>query len=149
MGQCELCGKITDSLEVARIEGVEMKVCSDCAPLGTKPKVITFKSKPSTPRFLESDEEVIPNVHKVLKKAREERHLTQKELAKILNLKESQLHQFESGSRKPTLETAKKMQKILGVKLIHIVEDEEFEMPQQKESSTPQAFTLGDLIKKK
>jgi len=49
---------------------------------------------------------------------------------------------METGSMKPTLERARKLEKMLGVKLIEEVKDEP--IVEQKSSAS---MTLGDMIK--
>ena len=147
MAQCELCGKSVEKTQVSRIEGVEMNVCGACAPLGTKPPQFKFKKHSNVPKFMGSDEVVVSDFGSLIRNAREKRNMKQVEFAKLLSLKESQVHQFESGSRSPTVETAKKMQKILHVALVTHDTGEDFELPNPEAQPKQQGFTLGDMIK--
>lgn len=52
-----------------------------------------------------------------LKELREEKGLSQTELAKRVNLKQTTISQYESGSRRPNLQMAKKLSDALGISL--------------------------------
>lgn len=52
-----------------------------------------------------------------LKQAREEKGLSQAELADAVGLKQSTISQYENGSRKPGLVKAKRLSNILGISL--------------------------------
>jgi len=52
-----------------------------------------------------------------LKQAREEKGLSQAELADAVGLKQSTISQYENGSRKPSLVKAKRLSNILGISL--------------------------------
>lgn len=52
--------------------------------------------------------------NKILKKARENAGLTQREVAKLLEIELTSYQRFESGTRRPSLSTAFKLAEILG-----------------------------------
>ncbi|MCD7824586.1 MAG: helix-turn-helix transcriptional regulator [Clostridiaceae bacterium] len=52
-----------------------------------------------------------------LKELREEKGLSQTELAKRVNLKQTTISQYESGSRRPNLQMAKKLSDALEISL--------------------------------
>ena len=78
------------------------------------------------------------NLDAVLRLVQEERNATAKKIAE----KESTLHKIEVGTITPTLERARKLEKMLGLKLVEELKEEPIE--KQKDSSV---MTLGDLIK--
>ncbi|MEM4336414.1 MAG: multiprotein bridging factor aMBF1 [Candidatus Woesearchaeota archaeon] len=141
--QCELCGKGKAEFS-ALIEGVELKVCNSCLKYGHR----LIKPVSSTVNTLrkeekEIDEEVIvDNFAEIIKKKREELNMTQEEFAKKLNEKISTIQAMESGRIKPTIETAKKLQKILKINLIKKIKTEKIVT---KKSET--SFTIGDILK--
>jgi ribosome-binding protein aMBF1 (putative translation factor) len=51
---------------------------------------------------------------------------------------------METGTFTPSIPTAKKLQKILRVKLIEEREEEKIEMPKEKKGG---ALTIGDILK--
>lgn len=52
-----------------------------------------------------------------LKELREEKKLSQTQLADIVGLKQTTISQYENGMRKPNLTVAKKMSEALGISL--------------------------------
>jgi len=149
---CEMCGKETEDLYNAIIEGTNLKVCERCAKHGKiikkiKPFVLPKKIKriaqPKEPE-MEIVEAVVDDYAKKIRDARSKSGMTQKEFAKKINEKESLLHKIETGAFKPSLPTAKKLQKILRIKLVEEREEEEIEMPKEKKGG---ALTIGDILK--
>ncbi|MCK4669683.1 MAG: TIGR00270 family protein [Nanoarchaeota archaeon] len=153
MGSCDICGKDT-KLFRAKIEGTMMKVCRDCSKFG---KVIgevkiaikdTARQKVATIYAQEEEEiveEVVPDYSTKLLKARQKKKMDQMDFARFVAEKESVVSKLETGSLKPSLKLARKLQNRLGIKLIQVVKEEKFEL----ESGTGKDFTLGDFIKKK
>jgi len=147
-----MCGKETEDLYNAIIEGTNLKVCERCAKHGKiikkiKPFVLPKKIKriaqPKEPE-MEIVEAVVDDYAKKIRDARSKSGMTQKEFAKKINEKESLLHKIETGAFKPSLPTAKKLQKILRIKLVEEREEEEIEMPKEKKGG---ALTIGDILK--
>lgn len=56
-----------------------------------------------------------------LRKLREEKKLTQSELAKILGLSDGSIGNYEQGSREPRNETLKKMSEFFGVSIDYLL----------------------------
>lgn len=148
---CDLCGKAEESLKRTLIEGVELEVCSACSKFG---KVISdvrrFSPKEQHRQFQkksESKEEkielLVEDYAGIIKKKRESTGLTQKDFANKIGEKEATVHKMETGTLEPSLALAKKLEKVLGVKL---VEEHEEKHDQAKKQRT-EGFTLGDFIK--
>jgi len=87
---------------------------------------------------------LVSNYNKLIRQARENMGLTQADLARLIGEKESVVRRLESGRMAPTLELAKKLEKILKIKLYEVVSQEQ-ELPK------PQSFqlTLGDVVEVK
>lgn len=141
---CELCGKEAE-IVYAIIEGVELKVCKDCARHGKlllKPKLISKKSKLETelPMYDYSE-----NYPELIRKKREALGLKQEELALKISEKASFIHKVESGHIKPGLDVAKKLEKFLGIKFVHEIKEEKVNLKPAKTKE----FTIGDFIKLK
>ncbi|HII16115.1 MAG TPA: TIGR00270 family protein [Nanoarchaeota archaeon] len=146
MGQCEICGKTTE-LARCMIEGCEMSVCRNCARFGTASEMrtdapIRAAGAAKTPARQEEEEPAIVNASAKVKDAREKKGLTQEQLAKAIAEKESVVHRIESGAMMPTLATAEKLEKFLGIKLIEKIMKIEGAAKEGKSES----FTIGDLV---
>lgn len=62
------------------------------------------------------------NIGKAIKKTRNEKGLTQKELSLKSGVHESQIKKYETGKSKPTLETIKKLSKALNVGVSDLID---------------------------
>lgn len=148
MPLCDLCGK-DDSLLRAEIEGSQLNVCQNCGKFGKVLGKVAPKEEAKKPAQLKSfiekeiEERIISSYAQTIRKVREKRGLTVEDFAKLLNEKESSLHKWESGSIKPDLETAKKLEKILNITLIELVEEQKIKL----ERTNSGEITLGDVIK--
>ena len=153
---CDLCGKSVEDLNRAIIEGVELEVCKDCSKFG---KVVSQVKRPGAKeqhrQFMqrqsiqqpreEKIEILVDNFPELVKKKRESMNLSQKDFAAKLNEKESLVHKIETGSFEPSLELARKLEKVLHIRLVEEY-DEKFE---KSKSNKDMEFTLGDFIKVK
>lgn len=147
---CDLCGRVNEQLNRALIEGVELNVCSACCKFG---KVIADTKSPIKNEFLKEtkrkigdDEEkvelLVEDYAELIKNKRESMGLTQKDFAKRINEKESTIHNIETGTFEPSLSLAKKLEKILGTKLI----EEHKEKHEFFKRKGEEGFTFGDFI---
>jgi len=123
--QCEICGKPGAKTRILT-EGVEMLACEECARFG---KAVEEKNGAQAANarpkriFSEKTEEfeqliLVDDFGKIIKKAREQRQMTFEELSRMLGEKESLLRSFESSHLQPTMQTAKLLEKKLGIKII-------------------------------
>lgn len=145
-----MCGKIEDVLNRTLIEGVELNVCSACSRFGkvlAPVKRYTSKEQHRMIQKTESSEEkielLVENYAMIIKRKRESMGLTQKDFASRISEKETTIHRIETGDLEPSLALAKKLEKMIGVKLIeeHHEKFENFKKPKEG------GFTLGDFIK--
>jgi len=159
---CDLCGKEGVMFQV-RIEGTVMTVCSSCKEYGEVIRRLPTqqetkreaKRKPEerTPTTMGGAQGgpretlllVVPDYGARVKKARERLGLKQEELAKRLRIKESQLHTYESGMRKPDLETARQLERALRITLV----EEHVEEGSSTAARASGPVTIADLLKKK
>jgi putative transcription factor len=148
---CELCGSpIKGKGITVSFEGSIITVCPTCyakikksakitdLPKQTQPK----KSiKPAVPKISNEVElEVVDDYYKLIKEAREKLKLTQQQLAQQLKVSENIIKRFESGKLKPTIQQAKQLEKILGIKLLIPVEE-----GGEEEEEGDFTLTLGDV----
>lgn len=145
MVDCELCGKKVAEID-AIVEGTTLKVCENCAEYG---KVIPIK-KPfikEQPKLRIEKEEpaetVVLDYSDKIKKAREQLNLKQEEVAKRLAEKQSVIHNVETGHLQPSLELARKFERMFNINLIEEVE----EKPSKKLDFKDSALTIGDILK--
>ncbi len=149
---CDLCGKVEERLNRTLIEGVELSVCPACSKFGkviAPVKRYTPKEQHRMAEKSESREEkielLVEGYAEIIKKKREAVGLTQKDFALRINEKESTVHNIETGTLEPALSLAKKLEKILGVRLV----EEHLEKHESFKKSKEVGFTLGDFIKAK
>lgn len=150
MPSCQLCGKDSDNLEKAKIEGAKLKVCSSCAEMGEtvdqkkkRPKKKKKRKKSRRPR----DTEVLASDYgSRVKEAREERKLSIKELADDLNEKASLVKKVEREELKPDKSLAGKLSKALDITLYVNPEVSDHDTDS---SSDDRNATLGDVAEVK
>ena len=142
MAVCELCGKDTQ-LIAAVVEGSELKVCSSCGRFGKLlHKPIARVAKVPVQKSPEAVEVVVLDYAVRIRNAREKSGMTQKDFALKLNEKESIIHKLENGLFVPPIDLAKKLERLLRIKLVEIEEEEKAETA--KKSSGP--LTIGDIL---
>lgn len=146
---CDMCGS-NQSLVKALIEGTELIVCQNCAKFGKTLAPVQQeipKQKPKKPIQVQEEPEIIETItsdfSQILKKKRESLGLKQEDFAKKINEKLSFVHKLENGELTPSIEKAKKFEKLLNIKLIEEYKDEHIKTA--KSSSTE--VTIGDIIK--
>jgi putative transcription factor len=145
-----MCGK-DSGLVSAIIENVKINVCRECAKFGkvlnrvVEPVAEKIKRKKERKEEQETVEIIVPDYAKKIRKARERLKMEQEEFAKKISLKESIVHKIETGHYKPSMDIARKLEKMLNIKLIMEYSEEKREYRPDESS----AFTIGDLIKKK
>jgi len=149
---CELCGRLTDNLTEAIVEGAMLSICNNCVKFGN---VIPIK-KPAKEQILprkniiiekepEEFEIIVSGYSQKVKQARENLSLKQEELAQKIAEKVSVIHKIESGHLRPSLALAKKLENFLNIKLIEKYKEEKTETINFKDSN----LTIGDLLKHK
>lgn len=147
--QCDMCGAEAD-LYKTEIEGTELNVCKSCSKYGkilSKPKPPAPK-KPKKPEKKQEDEVievVVEDYPSLIKKKREEAGLKQKELAAKMAERESLIQKVESGHFTPSLDLARKFEKLFDLKLIEKVSNTKNTTGKSKTGK----LTIGDVIKLK
>jgi putative transcription factor len=142
MAACELCGKDTQLFR-ALVEGSELNICSGCGKFGKMlQKPVLRVAKAAVQKAPEPSEVVVSDYAQKIRSARERSGMTQKEFALKLNEKESVLHKLENGLYVPPISLARKLEKLLKVKLVEVEQEEKAETG--KKASGP--LTIGDII---
>jgi len=148
---CEICGKIIEKPITIKFNKRILKVCNECKIIGEeieyKPiekkqiiKTITQQKKNVLKR--EPEYTIREDYAREIKKARENLGMTQDMLASLIGEKLSTLKKIEAGKLKPTIEMAKKIEKVLKINLLEIESIEEKEELKKKNIS----LTLGDIV---
>lgn len=144
MADCELCGRDDDLLAVF-VEGTKLNACSLCSKYGkvVDVPIVTAGERPKL-KLAVGEEIVVEDYSVIIKNKREDMNMTQKEFASKLNERESTISKIEQGNFVPTIGLARKIEKVLSVKLI--AKEKISESPGVKQRGG--AFTLGDFVKK-
>ena len=159
--QCELCGtKAKGALRTVRIEGAELEVCGECAKFGTEvqqPKksaakvaaarragvspVIVPPARRKRDVFDYMVGEIVDDFGIRIRNARMEKGWTQKDLAMEIKERELLIKKVEKGDLIPEDELRFKLEKVLGIRLIDVTEEED-----AKRKGDTLVPTLGDVI---
>lgn len=147
MPSCEICGKNYDNLNKAIVESVMMDVCENCGKFGkvvsSGRSLVSLAERKVVMKHKPIEESIVGNYHNIIKKAREDKGLKQEELAKSVAEKESIIHKIETGSLKPSIILAKKLEHFLDINLVEIVEEKKEISFNLKDSE----MTIGDMLK--
>ena len=149
MTVCEMCGNETQLFK-AVIEGTELQVCRKCAKFGKilRKVRIVQKQKPATLKEPKKEliEVVVNDFAKRVRESREKTGMTQEEFAKAINERESIVKKLETGAFVPPISMARKLEKLLKIKLVEEVEEEQFASKQKKRA---EGLTIGDILQLK
>ena len=161
--QCEMCGEtIRGTPKLVRVEGAELSVCSKCEKFGTEVQQVRrtdirasqkgpaaralpgpggaapVRHKRDMFDFIEGD--IVDDYAARIRHAREEKGLSQKDLAMQMKEKEHLIRKIENSELIPEEGVRKKLEKALDIRLIDApVTDDEKKVQSRL---TP---TLGDL----
>lgn len=124
MPVCEICGAEIEKTSRARIEGTVLDVCKKCAMLGEVMPEAAIPVAKAAPRVIDFSEIVVPGFGKLIKNAREGQKLEFKALAEKLKIKEPIMHRVEQERLVPDLELAKRIERVLNIRLVERIEDE-------------------------
>ena len=142
---CEICGRpIKGKGREIFVERAKLTVCKSCVRYGTPVREKRKKSS-RKPVFTsaEADFDIREDYPARVKNAREKIGLTQKDLARKINEKESVIHRIETGHMRPSRKLARKLEGALDIKLLEKVEEPEV----VRRRSRSDELTIGDIIK--
>lgn len=159
--QCDMCGSKVDSLSRGLVEGVTMSLCSNCIKYA---KIIPKESPKKTHIVpskiyhnkrvlmeLESQEFIVDDYSDIIRTARQKKQMPQKALAVKLAEKESVIHSIETGKHEPSISLARRIEKLLGIKLVEETKQSADDVIKKMVSSNSpsgrsDSMTLGDAI---
>ena len=147
-----MCGR-NEPLVKIETEGTTLDVCKACSRFGKivrAPKKV-YSNKPRTfskSAVPQTEQIIVADYYVRIKNARESKGLKQNEVAEQLGEKESLYNQLERGHKRPSIPTAKKLEKFFKITLI-----EEFtnkiDATIAKAPMGKQGLTIGDMIRMK
>lgn len=141
--ECELCGVRSPCCK-AEIEGVILNVCEQCAKYGKK---IPAPKQNSVKKLLHAFPEIeripVEDFSERVRKLREQRKLSQEELANNIKEKLSVIKRIEDGWI-PEEKVIEKLEKFFGVKLTEEVKEKKFKP--HRESKNTLTLTIGDIV---
>jgi len=152
---CEMCGApIRGRPYRAIVDGVEMVLCASCyeklvrsgraQPVRERPaRAYAPRPRQVTRRRVVSMEflDLVEDYPEIIRRAREAKGWDLKTLAQKLRISETMLRRIEQGKIKPPIDLAKRIERVLKVKILEPTElEEEYEAP------PPGKLTLGDVV---
>lgn len=152
--KCEICGAdIAGGGYRVYIDRAELIVCRKCAkkygtPVETiQPSASIQPRKPSTRKKIRYPRElrytVVENYSEIIREARIRHGYTRSLLASMVGEKESTIKRIEDGVLEPTLDLARRLEKILKINLI----EEDLEYPEWEDYRTRDyELTFGDIV---
>ncbi|WP_083912391.1 multiprotein bridging factor aMBF1 [Natronolimnohabitans innermongolicus] len=177
MVQCEMCGAETSSPKTIKVEGAKLDVCSNCTDFGTEVKqtsssssstkystgsssssssssssggsTTTSSSSSSSRRsdMFDDMDELATDYDDRVRKARENKGLSQSDLANELNEKSSLIRKIERGDTLPSDRVQSKLERFLEVDLN--AEGASSDDSEWSGGSASGSYTLGDVVKRK
>jgi len=151
---CEICGKYPAQFVVV-VEGATLRLCGGCARSG---KIIeriggrtktedTYRSTHTRAykKQVKMSEEIVEDYASRIRKKRQELRIPVSVVAERIKEKESYLHGIENNSIKPSLNTARKLEKLLEIEIVEQVEAEPSTVHTNKKRKTEEP-SLGDYL---
>jgi len=126
--RCEICGKkIIGKPMKTKIESSTMLTCNACAKFGKvqrePPKPRKHRPVMRKPRFEEPSHEILEDYNVIIREAREKKGWSREDLAEKIYEKASVINRLESGKMVPDIKLARKLERILNIKLMEKLED--------------------------
>ncbi|GGM73936.1 transcriptional regulator [Thermogymnomonas acidicola] len=140
--ECEMCGRKVERTRKVRVDAAILNVCDACARFGTplednRPRaqvkqeiVVRVPQKPPEslkPREVRKAQRKVDDVERftivedyarLIQQARNRLSMTQEDLAKKILERKNVLASVERGDLMPDLKMARKLERVLGIKLI-------------------------------
>ena len=170
-----MCGSEQPSLTTVKVEGAELQLCDDCKEFGTEVRTESSSSastKYSTSSsggtgsgsgsgsgssgsgggssrrrrdMFDDMDEIVADYDRRIREAREDRGLSQEDLAKSLNEKASLIRKLERGDMLPSDDVRAKLERGLEISLVEGQDADDAEWSGNSSTTT----TLGDVVKRK
>ncbi|AWX33352.1 multiprotein bridging factor aMBF1 [Methanosphaera sp. BMS] len=164
---CEICGtEIKGEPYKTKIDNSLMITCKECSRYGKvqrkpQPKVNknikkgnknnmrnnSYNQRPANKSYTRKPDveyEIVEDYGSIIRKAREEKNLTQKKLGEKIYERESVISHIESGKMIPEIKIARKLEKLLNIKIVEKVESDVQEF---KDVGRYKEATIGDIAR--
>jgi putative transcription factor len=147
--RCEICGKkIVGKPVKTKIESSTMLTCNACAKFGKiqrePPKPRKKSPARKKPKFEEPSQEILEDYSSIIRQARERNGWSREDLAEKVYEKASVINRLETGKMVPDIKLARKLERILNIKLLEKVEDIKSEDLGHK---AQRGATIGDIAR--
>lgn len=146
--ECEMCGRKIEKTHKVRIDNAILNVCDSCSKFGVPvdskrsynslassgerqfavrmpekkpvraPQPYKTQKKPRKQTIDYENLDIVDDYAELIKDAREKLSWTQEDLAKKILERKNVLSNIERGELMPDIKTARKLEKLLGIKLI-------------------------------
>ncbi len=157
---CEICGtEIKGQPFKTKIDNSVMITCKECSKygkvqkqprpsnnkkMGNKPTNTRKNNKYYSRKSQEPEYELVEDYNKLIRQTREKQGITQKKLGEKIYERESVIAHIEAGKMVPDTKLARKLEKILKIKLIEQVSTDE---DNYENSGTFRGTTIGDIVR--
>ena len=149
---CEVCGmEIKGPAYRAEVDGVEMTLCPSCyykLSRSGRAKLVRRRggekrrvARPRRPRIEMYD--LVSDYDARIRSAREARGWSTRVLAQKLRISEAMLKKIEAGRMRPTIDLARRIEKLLKIELLV---PSEVEAEEEYTGPPPTSLTLGDIV---
>ena len=151
MGFCELCGKESNNIVKTKVVGSIMNTCLSCSSKG---EIIEEKKELSKVfKYKKKDiisYEIIENYNSIINSAISKNNLDIHKLARGVNIKESILSKMLLGKISMDINTARKLENYLNIKLVKLEESSKSqeEILEELKFDDEKSLSLGDLLLK-
>ncbi len=162
--ECHICGKPASAQ--ALVEGAKVFLCENCLHFGKRieqpvqPRGATQVNLQaihhplaySKPTVRPSDHATVEDFGDKIRNAREQLHLTRKELANTLFISENVIERLEDELLKPDIRTAEKLEKFLKIRLIEVEgsasanEEQKKALDEMHRQAKAGGTTFGDVV---
>ncbi|MEZ0394378.1 MAG: multiprotein bridging factor aMBF1 [Desulfurococcaceae archaeon] len=161
MPYCELCGReVRNERELYRVyfEGTLMRVCAECYS-----KIVRERSKAQPPRAgvparqrplaqakrrsAAEEYEVVEDYAKRVREARMRLGWSEEALAQRVRESENVIKRIEAGKLKPSIDLARRLEKVLGITLLEPVVEEPSGVRATPAKGTDEYYTVGDFVR--
>lgn len=144
---CEICGKQTADLFLISIDGVRMGVCQRCSHHGSFIKKVEEPPAAREIRVMTEgpENEVRDDYAATISNARRAKAWEQKDLAQRANEALGVIKKIEQGKLAPTDKLAKRLETLLGIRLMQTVKKESLAGGEERKNEGS-GLTLGDTV---
>jgi len=150
--RCEICGKkIVGKPLKTKIDSSVMEVCKECSKFGkiirepTTSRKKSFRRPPKRSRRpMDTVYEVVEDYGRIIRSEREKRDWSREDLAERINEKVSVINRIESERMEPDIKLARKLERLLKIKLLEKFEADELE---KTDGGQFHGATIGDIAR--